>query len=163
MATTVVDKKYGPWSRWSTCSRKCKQVRTRVCRTGEQCDRDVIRERKNCLDPGGLCTLETFTQQLSDRGGVRDVIYDLLYYDWTEWSECQIRTCKRKRYRTCAMKKWCQNTVLLEEKVCSIADNDVCPKKTGNLIVLFFCLCICLSVPRSREPLNVATSILYRL
>ena len=135
----------GTWSEWSECSRSCKQQRTRVCRRFERCNR---RERRPCLTPTGPCSVE----KLPDKG-LKDVLYDLLYYDWTEWSECLVRSCKRKRYRTCAVKTWCHNTVLLEERRCHINGTDKCSKaaKREKIIILYMMMTTMITRTRRRR------------
>lgn len=58
---------------------------------------------------------------------LENIVYDLLYYDWTPWSKCT-RACKMRRFRICALRRWCKNTVLMEEKRCYVPDSE-CEKK----------------------------------
>ena len=48
---------------------------------------------------------------------LQDMVFNLLYNEWSSWSMCT-RSCKQRRFRTCAMKNWCKNVLLMEEANC---------------------------------------------
>merc|ERR1719419_1545059 len=58
---------------------------------------------------------------------LQDVMYDFLYFEWSEWSPCT-RSCTRRRHRACSVGQWCDDTVLTEEKPCYVAGSS-CRKR----------------------------------
>ena len=58
------------------------------------------------------------------------MVYDLLYYDWTEWTSCT-RSCKRRRFRVCALRRFCKDTMLMEERQCYV-QGTACEKRYLN-------------------------------
>lgn len=110
--------RYGDWSKWGACSSSCRQQRSRPCVLSSECEGSVLHEQRRCQrTSSGRCQ-----PQRRGRWGIgrrlEDLMYDLLYEDWSTWSVCT-RSCKRRRYRTCSLQRWCRNTVLLEEKGCT--------------------------------------------
>ena len=58
---------------------------------------------------------------------LEELVYDLLYNPWSEWSSCT-RSCKTRRYRTCSMREWCRDTVLMEDRNCYVAGSRCQPR-----------------------------------
>lgn len=127
--------KYEPWTAWTRCSTKCTHMKFRRCRTGTPCEGSVQKLERTCWKSRGPCAIHKHssrrrsiaTPQLKR---IEDILYDLLYYDWSAWSACT-RSCKKRRYRTCALGKWCKNTVLMEEKRCYISGSS-CQRRSAT-------------------------------
>ena len=115
-----IDSLYGPWTPWSRCRRSCVQKRSRQCLHNATCEIPVLQTKRSCWKRRGRCALSRQTKQRGDVTPREDIFYDLLYYDWSEWSPCT-RNCKQKRYRTCAVRRWCKHVVLKEERPCAPA------------------------------------------
>ncbi len=120
---TRVEDSYSPWSAWTPCSKSCTQQRFRRCKA-EQCAENILTAERTCFRARGRCSARRLPKkQTNTKSIIEDIVYDLIYYDWSEWSACT-RTCKKRRYRTCALKRWCKHTVLLEEKECFAPGTD---------------------------------------
>lgn len=117
---------YSDWSKWSKCNDACQQRRIRSCTAPETCKGSILKEQRDCVKTKGACH-----PKRRSRWGItkrlEDLMYDLLYDDWSPWSACT-RSCKKRRYRTCSLKRWCRNTILLEEKKCYVSGGS-CKKK----------------------------------
>ena len=48
---------------------------------------------------------------------MRGATYDLLYREWSPWSPC-LRSCLKRRSRTCRVTRWCRVDTLREERRC---------------------------------------------
>lgn len=115
MPDASYDDIYSEWSQWKRCNRRCKQVRTRTCKSNQICGTTVLKEERGCT--GGRCmlttNLPTTDQQEPSRGRGRTnefrVLYHLqsmIYSKWSEWSPCT-RTCRTRRYRACEISEIC--------------------------------------------------------
>ena len=113
-----VEDTYTSWSSWTPCSKSCTQQRFRRCKKTENCTEKILTAERTCFRARGRCSARRLPKkQTNTKSIIEDIVYDLIYYDWSEWSACT-RACKKRRYRTCALKRWCKHTVLLEEKEC---------------------------------------------
>ena len=122
---TRVEDAYTSWSSWTPCSKSCTQQRFRRCKSAAQnCTKKILTAERTCFRARGRCSARRLPKkQTNTKSIIEDIVYDLIYYDWSEWSACT-RTCKKRRYRTCALKRWCKHTVLLEEKECYAAGSN---------------------------------------
>ncbi|KAI2804691.1 hypothetical protein BLOT_003679 [Blomia tropicalis] len=129
---------YGEWSPWSKCRKRCKQVRTRMCRTPSKCNSTVMKEERPCT--GDRCqsllpynrsathNVNNNRRQSQHQHGKRHrhsrkirVLYHLqryIYSPWSEWSTCKTKTCHTTRYRICMNSIICQNRVIKEDALC---------------------------------------------
>lgn len=113
---------YATWSAWTPCiTRTCTQKRVRKCKNASSCSEALLTAERTCWKRRGRCSEKRKHHKSKlkkpSTKNIEAVVYDLLYYDWSEWSTCT-RSCKKRRYRTCALKRWCKHTVLLEEQEC---------------------------------------------
>lgn len=124
---------YSEWSKWSKCRKRCKQVRTRVCKSPAFCQSTILKEERNCT--GDRCQARTNSDRQdtshshsqfvdNHRGRGRSsqfrVLYHLqsyVYSQWSEWSSCT-KTCHTRRYRACEMKQICGNSIIQEDALC---------------------------------------------
>ena len=134
------DAYYTDWSAWSPCSSQCWTERTRTCYDIPRCPAQVQqRQRKRCTcDIHRYLRNELYEENRrkyrrrgkSSRASYQrwreqfyeELVYDKLYEPWSSWSPCT-RSCKMRRYRTCAMSDWCRDTVLMENRRCSVSDS----------------------------------------
>ena len=110
---------YSEWSEWSRChTRTCTNRRSRSCLllNGGRCPDDAdTRDTKPCVRRHGRCSgIQDMTQRQKDVIGrrIEDVVYDLLYYDWSDWSACT-RTCSKRRYIVLLEDNYCDFFLLL--------------------------------------------------
>ncbi|KAI1292237.1 Coagulation factor X [Halotydeus destructor] len=127
---------YSEWSAWKRCNRRCKQVRTRVCKVNEVCGTTILKEERGCT--GDKCPLSTpsdLDQQVDqqqqqvqgngNKGGRKRqrnfrVLYHLqnmIYSEWSEWSPCTSH-CRTRRYRVCELHQVCGNSMMKEDALC---------------------------------------------
>ncbi|XP_067673139.1 acrosin-like [Haliotis asinina] len=113
---------YSPWSRWSTCNRKCEQTRVRRCRRQQHCGKTWLKEKRICKRRRGGCSVLSYQVYGFRRRNryIEQLLYDLLYDSWTEWGACS-RTCKQRRTRKCAVHSVCSKSYIQEERRCSAA------------------------------------------
>ncbi|XP_059142680.1 plasminogen-like [Physella acuta] len=115
----VLCDKYHEWSRWTECSRKCDQTRTRRCRVPEDCGKSVFKEKRTCTREDGICnpiSYKVVGKQKRNRL-IEEILYDLLYSTWGEWDNCTI-SCRQRRQRTCIKKSICARSYIQEERRC---------------------------------------------
>lgn len=120
---------YSPWSEWSSCSRKCKQERSRQCTAPWRCGNVVTKEERSCT--GRRCKRQPFTIVDDDPrcrkglsyGDVKfdpDILQDMTDFStWSEWSPCTKR-CRTRRYSTCKMETSCGSSVIQEDAYCYV-------------------------------------------
>ena len=127
------DDYYSAWSDWAPCSRHCTTRRNRHCTQYEQCVRETQKQTKRCA-----CDISEYLRSRRQRYSrawssrrkeqlMEELVYDTLYNPWSQWSPCT-RSCKMRRYRTCAMSDWCRDTVLMEDRRCYIANSKCDPR-----------------------------------
>ncbi|CAG5126631.1 unnamed protein product, partial [Candidula unifasciata] len=104
----ILCEKYGEWSKWSACSRKCEQTRVRQCRVIEECGKSWVKEKRTCTRENGACsTLSYKVIGMQKRNRlIEELLYDLLYASWTPWGPCS-RSCRQRRQRKCKYKAIC--------------------------------------------------------
>ncbi|CAH1795253.1 unnamed protein product [Owenia fusiformis] len=129
---TTYDNSYTEWSEWTRCTNKCRQRRARKCTDSNICGDSVLKEKRYCYKKQAKCAKRG--SRLNKKKSARwleDIVYELLYNDWSEWGACT-RSCKTRRTRSCAIKKWCRHTVLQEERKC-YASGGACEKRNDEM------------------------------
>uniref|UniRef100_T1JFB1 Peptidase S1 domain-containing protein n=1 Tax=Strigamia maritima TaxID=126957 RepID=T1JFB1_STRMM len=93
---TDYERKYSPWSAWSVCSKKCKQVRMRRCVKAAHCGGAILREERRCYV--ARCKLRS--PLLSTKSTLRepDNLHHFAYSDWSQWTACS-PSCEATRYK----------------------------------------------------------------
>ncbi|GAB6033673.1 hypothetical protein CHUAL_013731 [Chamberlinius hualienensis] len=118
---------YSPWSAWTSCSRKCKQERSRQCNVPRRCENIMVKEERSCA--GRRCRKQPFTivddksenreQTSVEKEQTITTLKLTLYSAWSEWSPCT-RNCRTRRYRSCAMKYFCGTSAIQEDAFCYV-------------------------------------------
>ncbi|XP_023211277.1 coagulation factor IX-like isoform X2 [Centruroides sculpturatus] len=125
------DQIYSKWTPWKKCSSRCKQVRSRLCKSPQHCGANVLREVRRCQ--GNRCRnkhkIVSGEEEIQERESDIRVLYHLqhfVYSDWSSWSPCT-RTCRTHRYKTCEMALVCGNSLIQEDALCYVK-NSICEK-----------------------------------
>ena len=97
-----VDEIYTPWSRWSKCRRKCKQIRKRMCAMPEICGKNILKEERPCKrcsrrKKSNFRIVKRIKLSRRAKGLLR--LNRAFYSKWTRWSKCSSRTCTTSRER----------------------------------------------------------------
>ena len=109
---------YTAWSTWSRCNRRCEQHRIRRCIVPNKCGTSFLKEKRKCQRKRGLCSTLSYKVIGNRRNRhIEELLYDLLYDEWSQWGRCT-RSCKKRRYRKCREPKICGGSFIQEEKVC---------------------------------------------
>uniref|UniRef100_T1J342 Peptidase S1 domain-containing protein n=1 Tax=Strigamia maritima TaxID=126957 RepID=T1J342_STRMM len=121
---TDYDLKYSPWSSWSICNKKCKQIRMRRCVKAAHCGGAILREEKSCfierckqkMQPH---TSPSLSMKSTDTEGVN--LHHFAYSEWSQWTSCST-TCEATRHKVkikvCRFDVLCGGHVLYEEAFC---------------------------------------------
>lgn len=128
---------YTGWSKWSRCSKRCKQARIRRCNSPLQCGNGVLKEERTCT--GRRCRSKPFAVlQLNDDSifgkkknkktdfRVLSSLQSFVYSEWSEWSPCT-RRCKTRRVRVCEVPLFCSENIIKQDALCYV-EGSTCEK-----------------------------------
>ncbi|OQV15689.1 putative Trypsin [Hypsibius exemplaris] len=103
-------RKYSQWTKWSHCSRHCKQKRFRSC---------LLPDDEERLCGHGAAPRSMHPRHVEDvLGTTNSVLEELFYSDWTRWSRCFEQDCKQYRTKVCNFFQICGDRILVQQKSC---------------------------------------------
>ena len=110
---------YTSWSRWTRCSRRCKQKRERQCAVPSICGSAVVKMERGCHSD--RCRGRDFhivrKKKLGKKTKTQMKKNRAFYTKWSRWSQCS-DYCLTTRVKSCRFPLVCGSVKVTEEAYC---------------------------------------------